>query len=282
MLLGTSMWLHRVKHSVFKWVSVNGGVFAVAWTTKVLEESVETLTSNSFVASIAATAVLYCLVFSACLLNLQGRSRNIKSPHDQQRPVFLASLIWHPIGSIFERYMHRISDDSRDSITNWDTWWCVGFVGRLLLFELAFDFVFYWTHRAVHHPSIYNSVHKQHHAHTSDVSLISSLQMGPLDVLLTHSTPVLLALQAVPFSHGLEFCLVKTYLLFQELYGHAGVSHKGRNFGPLPWLPTALHLDLRSEDHQHHHVNARVNFSKRFNLFDQLFGTWSPAKPSSL
>ena len=32
----------------------------------------------------------------------------------------------------------------------------------------------------------------------------------------------------------------KTYLLFQEFYGHAGVENRGRNFGPAPWLARAL------------------------------------------
>ena len=32
----------------------------------------------------------------------------------------------------------------------------------------------------------------------------------------------------------------KTYLLFQEFYGHAGVENRGRNFGPAPWLAHAL------------------------------------------
>lgn len=101
-------------------------------------------------------------------------------------------------------------------------------------------------------------------------------------VLATHTVPVMFALWAMeqlglPINSGLEFSIAKTYLLFQELYGHAGVSHKGRNFGPAPWLPVLLGFELRSDDHQKHHIQASCNFSKRFSLFDKLFGTWSPA-----
>ena len=146
---------------------------------------------------------------------------------------------------------------------------------RLFAFELVFDALFYVAHRAVHaHPLLYSAVHKLHHRHTHDLRLLSALQMGPWDVLITHTLPVVGALHAVPVRAGLDFTLVKTYLLFQEFYGHAGVVHKGRNFGPAPWLAYALDIELRAQDHQRHHIKAGCNFSKRFSLFDRLFGTW--------
>jgi len=155
-------------------------------------------------------------------------------------------------------------------------WW--GWLAlRLLVFELAFDGFFYLAHRAVHaHPEVYWRVHKLHHRHTHDVRLISSLQMSPADVVLTHTLPLLCALRLVPIASGLELSVAKTYLLFQELYGHAGVEHKGRNFGPAPFLIESCGISLRAADHQRHHIQASVNFSKRFSLFDRLGGTWSP------
>ena len=146
---------------------------------------------------------------------------------------------------------------------------------RLLFFEVIFDGLFYVAHRLVHaHPLLYQYVHKLHHKHTHELRLLSSLQMTPLDVLLTHTLPVLGALYLVPIEAGIELSIAKTYLLFQEFYGHAGVVHKGRNFGPAPWLAYALDIELRAQDHQRHHIKAGCNFSKRFSLFDRLFGTW--------
>ena len=86
------------------------------------------------------------------------------------------------------------------------------------------------------------------------------------------------ALAMVPMASGLEVCIAKTYLLFQELYGHAGVAHRGRNFGPAPFLVHALGIELRAEDHQRHHIKASCNFSKRFSFFDQLLGTWDDGR----
>ena len=156
-----------------------------------------------------------------------------------------------------------------------DWWVCLAI--KLLAFELIFDGLFYIAHRAVHsHPLVYRLVHKLHHKHTHELWLLSSLQMTPADVLITHTLPVLGALWAVPIRPGLELAVAKTYLLFQELYGHAGVEHKGRNFGPAPFLAAYFDVELRAVDHQRHHIQASCNFSKRFSLFDRLFGTWCP------
>lgn len=105
-------------------------------------------------------------------------------------------------------------------------------------------------------PWLYRRVHKLHHAHTHDLRLVSALQMTPADVALTHTAPLLCALAIIPLAPGLEISLAKTYLLFQEFYGHAGVEHRGRNFGLAPWLTKSLGIELRAEDHQRHHIQA--------------------------
>lgn len=35
-----------------------------------------------------------------------------------------------------------------------------------------------------------------------------------------------------------------------------------------------LQIELRADDHQRHHIQASCNFSKRFSLWDRLFGTF--------
>ena len=62
---------------------------------------------------------------------------------------------------------------------------------------------------------LYAAVHKLHHAHTHELRLLSALQMGAADVVLTHTLPVLGALALVRMSAGVELSLAKTYLLFQ-------------------------------------------------------------------
>ena len=88
--------------------------------------------------------------------------------------------------------------------------------------------------------------------------------------------PLLATLPVIRMMDRFEYQVLIAYLLVQEFYGHAGCEHKGRSFGPFPWLPTALGIDLRADDHQWHHIDGRYNFSKRFILWDIVFGTFRP------
>ncbi|KAL1515395.1 hypothetical protein AB1Y20_002023 [Prymnesium parvum] len=279
-----------------KWAAVNGGVLAVGLLVAAVESLVLDRTRSHLFASIAATSVQYLVVFAACSFNLRGRRRTAGTGLPL-RPTEYTSLLAHPIGSMCERYLHARSFGSVQGafdgtpLSKWllptqllgGTWGGLFFRGcemyahfacKLFFFELAFDGFFYAAHRIAHLPLLYRRVHKLHHAHTHDIRLISALQMTPADVALTHTAPLLGALCLVPLAPGLEMSLAKSYLLFQEFYGHAGVEHRGKNFGIAPWLTSGLGIELRAEDHLRHHVQAEVNFSKRFSLFDRLFNTW--------
>jgi sterol desaturase/sphingolipid hydroxylase (fatty acid hydroxylase superfamily) len=271
--------------SLRAWVLVNGGVVAVAAAVTSLEAWVADTVSggaHGAVSAFAATALLYCLTFSACSLNLRGR-RRLYDPkcHPSSTPVPLRHLIWHPLGSCLERWLHvSVLPLGLTALEPTSPWWWASLAGRLLAFEVLFDAFFYVAHRAVHsNAALYAAVHKQHHVHKHDSRLTSALQMTAADVALTHTLPVLGALLLVPIAPGLELSIVKAYLLFQEAYGHAGCAHRGRNFGPAPWVVQAMGVELRSEDHQLHHIRAGVNFSKRFSLFDRLGGTYERACP---
>ncbi len=264
--------------------------------------------------AIASTLVLYLCVYSACVLNLRGRlqlgpSHSMSRPH---RPIAWHSVVSHPAGSAFERWFHTqlmshgtsgaasgavaaasglfepmlklLHNSTFADVTAcgqvistlghaYACWW-MWLMVRLLWFELTFDLLFYCSHRAVHAVPYLYRVHKLHHAHTYDVRLLSTLQMGPADVIITHTLPVLGALWLVPVAPGAELACIKAYLLFQELYGHAGVEHRGRCFGPAPFLVRALGIELSARDHRTHHIRGGVNFSKRFSLWDKAFGTW--------
>mmetsp|Transcript_16740 Transcript_16740/g.39837 ORF Transcript_16740/g.39837 Transcript_16740/m.39837 type:complete len:296 (+) Transcript_16740:20-907(+) len=274
--------------SARKYVAVNGGVLIIAWLVTSLDWVVHSCTASTLASAALGTAALYALVYYACTAKLHGRRRIFAQSRLPAIP--LMALIWHPLGTMLERMLHGNGSHAPSAVAAVSEllpgWllprafnWYGGLVLRLLAFELTYDFLFYWAHRMAHaHPLVYRLVHKLHHAHTHDVRLLSALQMGPLDVLLTHTLPVLGALAIIPLAPGFEYNVGKTYLLFQEFYGHAGVENRGRNFGPAPWLARALDVELRSADHQRHHIRADVNFSKRFSLWDRLFCTWSAAE----
>lgn len=204
--------------SARKYAAVNGGVLIVAWLVTSIDWAVHSCTASPLASPLASaalgTAVLYALVYRICAANLFDR-----------RPIFaekrlpaipLMALIWHPLGAMLERMLHGSGLCAPSAVAAVSEllpgWllprafnWYGGLVLRLLAFELTYDFFFYWAHRMAHaHPLVYRVVHKLHHAHTHDVRILSALQMGPLDVLLTHTLPVLGALAIIPLAPGFE------------------------------------------------------------------------------
>ena len=200
--------------SAQKYAAVNGGVLIVAWLVTSIDWAVHSCTASLLASAALGTAVLYALVYRICASNLQDR-----------RPIFaerrlpaipLMALIWHPLGAMLERMLHGSGSCAPSAVAAVSEllpgWllprafnWYGGLVLRLLAFELTYDFFFYWAHRAAHaHPLVYRVVHKLHHAHTHDVRILSALQMGPLDVLFTHTLPVLGALAIIPLAPGFE------------------------------------------------------------------------------
>jgi len=200
--------------NVRKYVAVNGGVLLVAWLVTSIDWVVHACTASTLASAALGTAALYALVYRVCAANLYGRRRIFGESRLLAIP--LAALIWHPLGTMLERLLHGDGSDAPAAVAAVSEllpgWllprafnWYGGLVLRLLAFELTYDFLFYWAHRMAHaHPLVYRLVHKLHHAHTHDVRLLSALQMGPLDVILTHTLPVLGALAVVPLAPGFE------------------------------------------------------------------------------
>ena len=210
-----------------RWIGVNGGVLAVALLTTAAHDMAKAAFDSRAAAAALSTLVLYVLVFAAASSNLQRKARrrltDAKRNSSPYRPIACLAIISHPIGSACERFAHEtLLAASTPSWPGDDTvprflpggsaepplallisgcaWW-LWLAGRLFVFEVLFDLLFYVAHRGVHaHPTLYKRVHKLHHRHTHELWLLSSLQMSPLDVLLTHTLPMLGALCLVPLA----------------------------------------------------------------------------------
>jgi len=152
------------------------------------------------------------------------------------------------------------------------------FAYRLLLMELVFDFLHYCMHRLCHEvPWLYVNIHKIHHNHHGNLHVGSTLQMHPVDGLLTNTLPLLMAVFLVPIASHWEFHAYMAYKTAQELFGHCGVQIKVKSFPSNPWLVELLKIDLQVADHTMHHIDGRVNFGKRLSAWDRLFDTFKPA-----
>jgi sterol desaturase/sphingolipid hydroxylase (fatty acid hydroxylase superfamily) len=150
-------------------------------------------------------------------------------------------------------------------------------------YEIVFDFFHYITHRYAHtNTFLYKYVHKRHHMYKYPTSIIAYYQ-HPLDVFLTNSIPILMSVfllqYIIPKISLIQLCLFFTYKSYVEIAGHSGkITKKASCFPQLMILPKLLKIELYTSDHDLHHTQNNCNYSKRFSIWDKIFGTFRSIK----
>ena len=142
------------------------------------------------------------------------------------------------------------------------------------MFEIIFDFGHYITHRLVHTKYLYPYIHKTHHKY-KEVLSIHAFHHNAMDLIITNSIPfitssyILRNLMSNKLIH-----LILVYKIFLEISGHSGRITNSSCFTQCILLPKLLGISLNVQDHDFHHLKTNCNYSKRFSLFDKLFGTY--------
>jgi sterol desaturase/sphingolipid hydroxylase (fatty acid hydroxylase superfamily) len=149
------------------------------------------------------------------------------------------------------------------------------FIPYSFIFELLFDFFHYWSHRILHtNKFLYVNIHKKHHKYAHPKSIITFYQ-DPLDLLITNSVPQIFTLLLFPYISLFLFNIILSYKSFIEISGHSGKKlYPNGSFSQFIWLPKMLGITLYTEDHNLHHSLSNCNYSKRFSLWDKVFGTY--------
>jgi sterol desaturase/sphingolipid hydroxylase (fatty acid hydroxylase superfamily) len=152
------------------------------------------------------------------------------------------------------------------------------FIIKSFAYEIVFDLFHYITHRFEHLPRFYR-FHKEHHRYLHP-SAITTFYHHPIDLFLTNLIPLVLTFVLL-YAAGvqldcLDFAMLETYKVNTEIAGHLGYKHKASSFPQFPWLPILLRIQLSTKDHDLHHSNPLYpcNYSKRFTLWDKMFGTY--------
>jgi lathosterol oxidase len=143
------------------------------------------------------------------------------------------------------------------------------FAISLPLAVLAHDFYFYWAHRFMHLPGVYEQVHKVHHLSTNP-SPLAAFAFHPLEAVI-EALGFVFMLAVVPL-HWSAFLIVSTYMILTNVMGHLGYELFPRAFSDnrwLNWLNTAT-------SHNQHHRTYRYNYGLYTLLWDKLFGTVHP------
>lgn len=148
------------------------------------------------------------------------------------------------------------------------------FIPYSFIFEIVFDFFHYSIHRTIHTlPWFYRHIHKYHHQQTR-ISVFTAFHQDVIDLFLTNTIPVLLTVSLCRPSTLFIFVWF-LYKSLEEIYGHLGKVSSASSFPQCIWLPRLAGFELYAKDHERHHRNPNVNFSKRFSLWDKVFGTYA-------
>jgi Delta7-sterol 5-desaturase len=142
-------------------------------------------------------------------------------------------------------------------------WWLPVSV---LLYLLAHDAWFYWTHRLMHAPRPFRLAHAVHHASRPPTAW-AAMSFHPLEAL-TGAIVIPALVFLIPIHVG-ALGLVLVIMTFMGVTNHMGWEVFPRalvqGFAG-KWLITASH-------HQRHHEQYRCNYGLYFRFWDRLCGT---------
>ena len=155
------------------------------------------------------------------------------------------------------------------------------FTVEMFIWEIWFEFGHYWGHRMGHYFKwLYDFGHSKHHENVSP-DAFDGLNITLDDAMLTNWVPHMFSMFITtklifgnrPFSL-FEYHLLSSYKTFVEVTGHVGVDFKGHSFPMFPPLSYYLGIDIGTAAyHSLHHRYYTCNYSKRFTLWDRVFGT---------
>ena len=141
------------------------------------------------------------------------------------------------------------------------------FLFKILICTIIEDFFFYWTHRLLHTPLLYNKVHKLHHS-IYNLIYLSYGYTHPLEFFLGNLLPVFLSVFIL--KNHLHFVTFVGFVILRTLGTAEG--HSGYEF-----VYTMSHLPLPfgndSRYHEFHHLKNMGNYGSFFRVWDSLFGT---------
>jgi len=174
-----------------------------------------------------------------------------------------AAIYGVPAGVVAWGWTNRGWTQIYTDLHGWPLWYLPVSV---LLYLLAHDAWFYWTHRWMHHPRPFRIAHAVHHASRPPTAW-AAMSFHPLEALTGAAViPVLVFLLPI---HVAALGAVLAIMTVMGVTNHMGweMFPRALHSGPLGhWLITASH-------HQRHHEAYSCNYGLYFRFWDRLCGT---------
>lgn len=136
-------------------------------------------------------------------------------------------------------------------------------VVEFTVFLIVEEVLFYYSHRLLHHPSLYKHIHKRHHEWQTPIAL-TAFYCHPLEHALSNYLPVILG-PLLMNSHSLVAYLWTAVVITSTLSDHSGYY--------FPWMISSPMF------HDFHHLQFTSNFGV-IGLLDWLHGTDAPFQRS--
>ena len=158
--------------------------------------------------------------------------------------------------------------------TQWDAYPLWYLPVAVLLYLLAHDTWFYWTHRLMHRPKWFRKMHAVHHASRPPTAW-AAMSFHPWEAITGA-----VAISALVFLIPIHVAMLGTVLLIMTVMGVT--NHMGWEMFPRrlvhsklgEWVITASH-------HQRHHEEYRCNYGLYFRFWDRACGTDRGLSPNA-
>ncbi|EHA50257.1 hypothetical protein MGG_17103 [Pyricularia oryzae 70-15] len=147
---------------------------------------------------------------------------------------------------------------------------------HIAVFFVLEDAWHYWTHRLMHYPPLYRSIHKLHHTYTAPFGLTAEYA-SPIEVLVlglgTAGTPLLW----VYLTGDLHLFTMQAWIVLRLL--QAVDAHSGYEF---PWsLHHILPFWAGAQHHDIHHEQFVGNYASSFRWWDYFMDTEAGAEANA-
>ena len=181
--------------------------------------------------------------------------------------IFLCSST--TVESLTHMYLYN-NYQFNDSYLYHDLMW---FIPVSFLYEIVFDFFHYWAHRIEHYGVLYKYVHKLHHKYKYTMLQFTHCH-HPLDLVISNSLPHIITMFLIPKMSFLTYNMILIYKVYVEISGHSGKKINASSFPQCIWLPKMFNIEITVNYHDEHHIYNTRNYTKRFSLWDKVFGTF--------